>query len=100
MYGPTNFSKVLSNVTSYAQYQEQELSQCNQKYTVCLILTDGAITDFEETVEQVVKGSSLPLSIIIVGVGEADFSMMEALDGDTAPLHSKILNKYRDRDIV
>lgn len=40
------------------------------------------------------------MSIIIVGVGEADFEEMEALDGDEEPLFSKILGKYRERDIV
>lgn len=58
------------------------------------------VTDFDETVEQIVKGSSLPMSLIIVGVGNADFKQMEALDGDVTPLYSEILNKYRERDIV
>ena len=39
-----------------------------------MILTDGIITDFEKTVEQIVKGSDLPMSIIIIGVGDADFT--------------------------
>ena len=77
-----------------------EQSQSNQKYTICLILTDGCITDLEKTVEQVVLGSKLPLSIIIVGVGTADFSMMEQLDGDIEPLYSNILKRYTHRDIV
>jgi hypothetical protein len=38
-----------------------------------------------------VRGADLPLSIVIVGVGEADFECMETLDGDTQPLYS---NKY------
>jgi len=45
-------------------------------------------------------GSELPLSIIIVGVGDADFEEMETLDGDVTPLYSNSLRKYRDRDIV
>jgi vacuolar-type H+-ATPase subunit F/Vma7 len=53
-----------------------------------LILTDGIINDINDTIEQVVRGSVLPLSIIIVGVGSADFDQMEALDGDGAPLYS------------
>jgi hypothetical protein len=48
----------------------------------------------------VVIGSALPLSIIIVGVGEADFDQMETLDGDVNPLYSKKLGKFVDRDIV
>jgi len=39
-----------------------------------MIMTDGEITDFDKTVEQIVIGSDLPLSIIIVGVvGIDDF---------------------------
>lgn len=34
------------------------------------------------------RGSELPLSIIIVGVGSADFSAMDELDADEKPLYS------------
>jgi len=37
-------------------------------------LTDGIINDLEKTIDEVVKGSTSPLSIIIVGIGEADFA--------------------------
>ena len=39
-------------------------------------LQDGVITDMEPTVDRIVKASTLPLSIVIVGVGGADFSAM------------------------
>jgi len=42
----------------------------------------------------------LPLSIIFVGVGNANFDKMDALDGDDEPLYSKKYKKYRERDIV
>ena len=42
-----------------------------------MILTDGAIMDFKETTEQIVRASNLPLSIIIVGVGDEDFIEMD-----------------------
>ena len=46
--------------------------------------------DLAETIDQIGIASDLPLSIIIVGVGEADFSSMEDLDADKSPLmHSK-----------
>ena len=47
-----------------------------------LILTDGEITDMEDTIKAIVDASFLPMSIIIVGVGNADFSNMEILDAD------------------
>ena len=34
------------------------------------------ITDMEPTVDRIVKASTLPLSIVIVGVGGANFSAM------------------------
>jgi len=40
---------------------------------VLLILTDGEITDMESTVHAIVSASGQPLSIVIVGVGKADF---------------------------
>ena len=51
-------------------------------YHCLLILTDGIIHDLRETVNRIVKGASYPLSIIIVGIGDADFTAMETLDSD------------------
>ena len=77
MYGPTNFSPCLSTVVEYVKSRLHE-----PIYHIYLILTDGAIHDMQETKDLVVEGSNLPLSIIIVGLGTADFSKMEELDGD------------------
>jgi copine 1/2/3 len=49
-------------------------SQEKQKYHILLIITDGMINDLEETKAAIIAASALPLSIIIVGVGSADFS--------------------------
>jgi len=49
---------------------------------VLLLLTDGAIHDMDKTKELVVDCASLACSIIIIGVGAADFSSMKDLDGD------------------
>lgn len=35
-----------------------------------------------ETIECIVDSSHLPLSLIIVGIGNADFGNMDTLDGD------------------
>jgi hypothetical protein len=51
-----------------------------------MIVTDGAITDMGATKDAIVAASHLPISIIIVGVGGADFSKMDELDGDGGSL--------------
>ena len=45
--------------------------------------------DQQKTVDEIVAASGLPLSIIIVGVGNADFTQMEELDADKKPLWSE-----------
>lgn len=39
------------------------------------------------TINSIVASSHLPLSIIIVGVGDADFTNMNILDDDDGNLH-------------
>lgn len=53
-----------------------------QNYFVLLLLTDGCLTDMEATKRVIVEASGLPLSLIIVGVGGADFGDMNVLDAD------------------
>lgn len=50
------------------------------------------------TIDQIFQAVNLPLSIIIVGVGNADFTMMETLDGDDG-LFDSYNNKCK-RDLV
>lgn len=64
-----------------------------------LIITDGEITDLDQTRQSIVNSSKLPMSIIIVGVGEADFKAMEFLDGDNGVLKS-VTGEPAVRDIV
>eukprot|EP00977_Amphora_coffeiformis_P010847 scaffold2541_cov175-Amphora_coffeaeformis.AAC.3 len=51
-----------------------------QAYTVLLILTGGVGVDIKVTVEALKQAIEKPLSVIFVGVGEANFSAMENLD--------------------
>ena len=54
----------------------------------------------QKTIDQVVRGSSLPLSIVIVGVGSDDFESMDILDADDTPLYSQRYRKHMAADIV
>lgn len=75
------------------------LTPSPQQYFILLIITDGVISDMEETRHAVVQASKLPMSIIIVGVGNADFAAMEFLDGDSRMLRSHT-GEEAARDIV
>jgi hypothetical protein len=50
----------------------------------------------DRTVDLIVQASTLPLSIIIVGVGNADFTNMNRLDGDNGLYSSKGVMAPRD----
>lgn len=51
-------------------------------YNVLLILTHSEVFDIEKMKNQIVAASGLPLSIIIIGVGNGKFKLMKKLDGD------------------
>uniref|UniRef100_A0A4X2LP61 Copine 7 n=1 Tax=Vombatus ursinus TaxID=29139 RepID=A0A4X2LP61_VOMUR len=86
LYGPTNVAPIIAKVARMAAAEERtgEASQ----YYILLILTDGVVTDMADTREAIVRASYLPMSIIIVGVGNADFTDMQILDGDDGVLRS------------
>ena len=54
----------------------------SQQYFILLMLTDGAISDMNNTKLAIIEASRLPMSIIIVGVGNANFDAMNELDAD------------------
>ena len=51
-------------------------SKTNMRYCVLLILTDGIVNDLQSTQDLIrsYKELQLPLSVIVVGIGRADFS--------------------------
>uniref|UniRef100_A0A665UYE4 Copine-2 n=1 Tax=Echeneis naucrates TaxID=173247 RepID=A0A665UYE4_ECHNA len=96
-YGPTNFAPIISHVARFAaQALQQERAA---QYFTLLIITDGVISDMDETRHAIVQASKLPMSIIIIGVGNADFAAMEFLDGDASVLRSNT-GEEAVRDIV
>ncbi|KAJ3675843.1 hypothetical protein LUZ60_004885 [Juncus effusus] len=95
--GPTLFGHVISAAASVAG---QSVTSGSQKYFVLLIVTDGVVTDLQETIDAIVKASDLPLSILIVGVGGADFKEMEFLDGDKGARLETSTGRVATRDIV
>ncbi|KYO19500.1 copine-6 isoform A [Alligator mississippiensis] len=77
LYGPTNVAPIINRVLAPAA---EEGNGQPTRYRVLLVLTDGALSDMPAARDAVVRASRLPVSIIIVGVGRADFSDMRELD--------------------
>ncbi|KAK8546473.1 hypothetical protein V6N13_067692 [Hibiscus sabdariffa] len=95
--GPTLFGKVINTA---AEMASQAASNDITKYFVLLIITDGVLTDIQETMDAFVRASDLPLSILIVGVGNADFKQMEILDADDGHRLESSTGRVATRDIV
>ncbi|XP_078463049.1 copine-4-like [Lampetra planeri] len=97
LYGPTNIAPIIAKVAKVAA--EEEITGQASQFFILLILTDGVVTDMGDTREAIVRASRLPMSIIIVGVGNADFTDMHMLDGDDGVLRSP-RGEPTARDIV
>lgn len=96
-FGPTNFADVIKFSTKIARDRSGD-GEC-LSYCILLILTDGVISDLQQTINAIVDASNHPLSIVIVGIGNADFDNMDVLDADDNPLISSSGVKMK-RDIV
>jgi hypothetical protein len=76
------------------------MSTRTSTYYVLLVITDGKINDFQDTVDLIVKAATFPLSILFVGIGALDqdndknlFETLKFLDTETLSLKSSITGK-------
>ena len=95
---PTYFSVVIDKVIQEVKYDLKNNREENHYY-ILLIITDGCVNDMEQTRNKIVEASYLPMSIIIVGIGKADFTLMDMLDGDSEPVVNSKGEPWK-RDIV
>jgi hypothetical protein len=79
--GPTWFAPVIKSATSFASGLAKGQNDVSA-YLILLIITDGEINDMDATISSIVDASFMPMSIIIVGVGNANFGAMNFLDAD------------------
>lgn len=71
--GPTHLAPIIQGIAAYA---EKEVSQCSQHYTIGLVIVDGIVNDVDHLIDVLVDVERSPLSIVVVGVGPADFRLM------------------------
>lgn len=91
--GPTHFSELINIQIDLAKRSGPNT------YNILLILSDGDLHDYQETVDAIVAASYLPISILIIGIGYENFLQLKKLDGDQVLLVDSH-NKKSARDIV
>jgi len=97
---PTNFAPIIHKICRQAKkngVEKRKNEKVLKQYTILTIITDGEISDMKETIVALKKAAELPISIIIVGVGDNDFTSMVQLDGDNIQMSGQGKNM---RDIV
>ena len=68
-------------------------------YNVLMIITDGIIDDICNVIDSVVDAQSLPLCILIIGIGEEPTEEMRRLNMELGPLYDSN-EKRMDRKVV
>lgn len=75
--GPTSFAPVIRKAIDLVKASGNELH-------VLLIIADGQVSEAlnckRETINAIVEASHVPLSIVVVGVGDGPFDQMETFD--------------------
>lgn len=75
MSGPTDITSVVKAAASRAKKFEHG----SLRYGVLLVLTDGIVSDADTTRALLHAISDLPLTVLIVGIGAADFTRMNEI---------------------
>lgn len=93
---PTLFAPLIRSVIEIVK---SKANSPDEVYYILMILTDGIINDMDDTIDALVECDALPLSVIIIGIGDSDFSNMVILDGDGEKLKDSRGRRSR-RDLV
>lgn len=74
--GPTSFAPIINRAMDLVLEGE------HGTFTILVIITDGAVTDEEATREAIVRACNVPMTILVVGVGDGPWEAMEEFDNE------------------
>lgn len=70
--GPTNFAPIIR--------EAMEIVKNRRAFHLLIIIADGQVNEYGPTVSAILDASELPLSIVMVGVGDGPWEVMEQFD--------------------
>ena len=77
-----------SVIKEFKRRAEQNNNNYDFNYNISLIISDGYLQDINETIDSIIEASILPISFIIIGVGDDVNSDMKILNGENGKLIS------------
>lgn len=92
MSGPTVINSVLCQAAARSkEFYNTPPSDTKVQYCVLLVLTDGIVNDLQSTQElvQSYRQLKLPLSVIMVGIGRADFSEFHKWNNEPSDIRGR-----------
>lgn len=92
--GATYFSPVIQTINEKLTNNKNKLN-----YNILLIISDGEVFDIDEIIDSIIESSKLPLSIVIIGIGDDVTKDMKRLNGENGKLRN-YKGEVLEKDII